>query len=202
MDINQMFSCISRGLWKNKARTLIKLIREFGINYSPAIQSSLLTFMYDMKQWMAGCAVSNLPDYIHQHQFKLIQGPGGRAHLYFKKWSMWSPPKEIVLLQKLLTGNPTLVMPDIGKLNLPMLQQAIPKYGLHFDAPTTNWWEDFIWNEGQVEETTPGTPPQWMLTKLTLLPLDPLAERPATGVDIPDTLEKLVQWEQREVEVI
>ena len=41
--------------------------------------------MYDMKQWMAGCAVSNLPDYIHQHQFKLIQGPGGRAHLYFKK---------------------------------------------------------------------------------------------------------------------
>ncbi|KAJ7386872.1 hypothetical protein OS493_006906 [Desmophyllum pertusum] len=39
-----------------------------------------------------------------------------------------------------------------------------------------------------------------MLTKLTLLPLDPLAERPATGVDIPDTLEKLVQWEQREVE--
>ncbi|KAJ7386866.1 hypothetical protein OS493_006899 [Desmophyllum pertusum] len=39
-----------------------------------------------------------------------------------------------------------------------------------------------------------------MLTKLTLLPLDPLAERPATGVDIPDTLEKLVQWEQQEVE--
>ena len=53
-DIDQMFSCISRRLLKNNARTLLELIREIGISYSPAILSTLLSFINDVKEWMDG----------------------------------------------------------------------------------------------------------------------------------------------------
>ena len=200
-DIDQMFSCISRRLRKNNARTLLELIREIGMSYAPAIVASLITFMYDVKEWLEGCAISNLSGHIHQHQFKLVRGPDGKARLFYKKWSTtptWSPPEGIALLQKTPSGKPNLVVPDVAKLNIPKLKQDIPRYSLHFDPPTTKWWEDFIKNGGPVQSENP----QWVLPSLRRQPENNAEEISAVTSDIQDTLLKLVEREEREVEVI
>ena len=102
-DIDQMFSCVSRRLSKNNARTLLELIREIAMSYSRAIKSTLLTFMYDVKQWLDECAVPNLSGHIYDHQFKIVRGPGGKARFYYKKWSTsgtWYPEEGIKLIQR------------------------------------------------------------------------------------------------------
>jgi len=141
-DIDQMFLCISRCLRKNNTRTLLKLIREIGMSYSPAVEASLITFLYDTKEWLEGCNIPNLSRHIHQHQFKLVRGLDRNARLFYKKWSTtptWSSLEGIVLLQKKPRGKPKLVLPDMTKLNIPKLQQDISRYSLHFDPPTTKW---------------------------------------------------------------
>ena len=74
-DIDQLFSCISRSLAKINIRTLAELIREIANSYSPADETKVIHFMYDVKQWLEGCAVTKLSGHIHQHQFKIIKGP-------------------------------------------------------------------------------------------------------------------------------
>jgi len=152
----------SRCLQKNNAQTLLELIREIGMSYFPAIVALLITFMYDVKEWLEGCAIPNLSGHIHQHQFKLVRAPDGKARLFYKKWSTtptWSPPEGIALLQKAPSGKPNVVVPDVAKLTIPKLKQDIPRYSLHFDPPTTKWWEDLIKNGGPVESENP----QWVL---------------------------------------
>jgi len=77
-----MFLCNSRCLRKNNARTLLKLIREIGMSYSPAIEASLITFLYDVKEWLEGCTIPNLSGYIHEYQFKLVRGWDWKAQLF------------------------------------------------------------------------------------------------------------------------
>ena len=72
-DIDQMFSCISRHISKLNILTLLELIREIGLSYSPSINASLLTFMYDVKKWMEGFPEANLSDHVNQQQFKVIK---------------------------------------------------------------------------------------------------------------------------------
>ena len=74
-DTDQMFSCISERLSKNNARTLFGADQGDWTYYSPTINASLLTFMYDVKQWLEGCIVSSLSGHTHHHQFKLTKGP-------------------------------------------------------------------------------------------------------------------------------
>ena len=95
-DIDQMFSCILKCPSKNNTRTLLELIREIELNVS------LLTFMYDVKQWLEGRIASSLSGHIHHHQFKLTKGPDGKAWLFYKKWSTsekWSPEEGLRLIE-------------------------------------------------------------------------------------------------------
>ena len=138
-DIDQMFSCISRRLSKNNARTLLELIREIGMSYSPAILSTLLSFMYDVKGWLDECTVPNLSGHVYQHQFKLVRGPGGEALLFYKKWSTsksWEPEEGIKLLNKHPSGSPRLIHPDTDKMNFTKLAQDLHRYKFQFDDAT------------------------------------------------------------------
>ena len=71
-DIDQLFSCISRHLARINVLTLLELIREIGRSYSPSIKASLLTFMYDVRQWMEGFTEAGLSGHANQHQFKVV----------------------------------------------------------------------------------------------------------------------------------
>ena len=73
-DIGQLFSCITRHLANINVLTLLELIREIGRSYSPFIKASLLTFMYDVKQWMEGFTEASLSGHASQHQFKVLYG--------------------------------------------------------------------------------------------------------------------------------
>ena len=89
------------------------------MSYFPAMEASLVTFMYDMKEWLEGCAIPNLSGHIHQHPFKFVRGVDRKARLFYKKWSTtttWSPLEGIILLQKKLRGKPKLVVPDLMPL--------------------------------------------------------------------------------------
>lgn len=72
-DIDQLFLCLSRSLSNNNACTRSELIQEIGNSYSSAIETRIIKFMYDVKQWLEGCAVPKLLGFIHQHQFKIVK---------------------------------------------------------------------------------------------------------------------------------
>lgn len=138
-DIDQMFSCISRRLAKFNARALLELTRESGLSCSPAIVASLITFMYDVKGWLKSFITPNLCGHIHEHQFKLVRGPEGKALLFYKKWSTtkeWSPQCGIQLLTDRPRGGPLVIEPNVDKINLEKLEQDLPKNNLHFDEAT------------------------------------------------------------------
>ena len=197
-DIDQMFSCISRRLSKQNARTLLELIREIGMSYSPAIEADTLTFMFDVRKWLDECIVSNLSGHVHQHQFKLVRGPDGKALLFYKKWSTsktWAPTGGLQLLTKLPKGAPMDITPAVEKMNLKKMEQDLPKYQLNFDEDTTRWWKAFIQNEGPVGQ------PKWILPCLNALPPpEPEASNFIGGIN--DSLLALVEKEEQQVEVL
>ena len=157
--------------------------------------------MYDVKQWLDECAVPNLSGHIYRHQFKIVRGPGGKARFFYKKWSTsgtWYPEEGIKLIQRKPKGVPKLIEPEKSKLNLEKLRQDIPKYHLHFDSETIKWWEEFLDSEGPV----PSVGPEWMLPKLRRQPVaQPAQLQTNPNQDVSESLTRLVEREEREVEV-
>lgn len=195
-DIDQMFSCISRRLSKNNARTLVELIREIGLSYTPVIEVDILTYMYDVRRWLEECIVLNLSGHIHQHQFKLVKGPDGKALLFYKKWSTspaWQPAQGLHIVNGRPKGVPELIDQDKSHMNF---AKDLPKYRLHFDSDTTRWWERFIENEGPEESR-----PKWILPLLEAQQPPPLEAGVGCDPGINEGLLSLVEREEREVEV-
>lgn len=198
-DIDQMFSCISRRLSKNNARTLVELIREIGLSYTPVIEVDILTYMYDVRRWLEECIVPNLSGHIHQHQFKLVKGPDGKALLFYKKWSTspaWQPAQGLHIVNGRPKGVPELIDQDKSHMNFAKMAQDLPKYRLHFDSDTTRWWERFIENEGPEESR-----PKWILPLLEAQQPPPLEAGVGCDPGINEGLLSLVEREEREVEV-
>ena len=69
---------------KNNTQTLVELIREISLSYTPVIEADISTYMYDVRKWLEECTVPKLSGHIHQHQFKLVKGPDGKALLFYK----------------------------------------------------------------------------------------------------------------------
>ena len=199
-DIDQLFSCISRRLAKINVRTLVELIREIGNSYSPAVETKIIHFMYDVKQWLEGCAVPKLSGHVHQHQFKIVKGSDGHAILYYKKWSTspdWAPAEGLQLLDKTPSGQPSVLDPDQTKIDFEKLQQALPKFQLNFDEATNKWWENFIACKGVLPHRR-----RWVLPLLKPLCAEEDASPTAALPHIQEALLKLVEREEMEVEVI
>ena len=144
------------------------------MSYTPAIVASLISFMFDVKRWMVECIAANLSGHTLPHQFKLLRGPDGWAVIYYKEWSTtkdW-PQKSggIQLLTARPMGVPSLVNPDVSKLELDKIAQDLLKYDLNFDEETTKWWNTFIENNGLEggEEA-----PLWILPLLRSQPPKP-----------------------------
>jgi len=83
-------------------------------------------------------------------------------------------------------------------MDLQKLEQALPKYELHFDAETKKWWETFIGNKGKLPHRR-----RWMMPLLRPLRTEGNNERSATlPPRVQEALLKLVEREEMEVEVI
>ena len=143
-----MFSCISRHLSKNNARTLVELIRgslfsmNLSLSYNPVIEVDILTYTYDVRRCLEECTLPNLSRHIHQHNFKLIKGPDGKAPLFYKKWSTspaWQPAQGLHIVNGRPKGVPKLIARDKSNMNFAKMAQDLPKYRLHFDSDTTRW---------------------------------------------------------------
>jgi len=132
---------------------------------------------------------------------KIVKGPDRHALMFYKKWSTspaWAPTEGIKLLEKVPTGEPSIVQPDLAKMDLEKLEQALSKYELHFDAKTKKWWETFIGNKGKLPHRR-----QWMLPLLRPLRTEGNNKRPATPPPrVQEAVLKLVEREEMEVEVI
>ena len=185
---------------KINVQTLVELIREIGNSYSSAVETKAIRFMYDVKQWLERFAVPKLSGHIHQHQFKIIKGLDGQALMFYKKWLTspdWAPAEGLKLLEKMPSGQPSVIDPDLTKIDFQKLKQALPNFEFHFDDETMKWWETFIEREG--------APPHRRRGMLPLLA--PLSaekdERPASlPPQVQEALLKLVERKKMEVEVI
>ena len=152
-----------------------------------------------MKQRLEGCAFPKLLGHIHQHQFKIINGPDGQALIIYK-WSTspdWAPVEGLKLLERMLSGQPSFTHPDLTKIHLQKLKQGLLKFKLHFNVETKKWWETFIECKGAL--------PHRHIRMLHLLALLSAKkdERPASPLhQVQKALLKLVEREEMEVEVI
>ena len=110
--------------------------------YTPVIEVDILTYMYDVRRWLEECTVPNLSGHIHQHNFKLIKGPDGKAPLFYKKWSTslaWQPAQGLHIVNGRPKGVPQFIAQDKSNMNFAKMAQGLPKYRLHFDSETTRW---------------------------------------------------------------
>ena len=73
-------------LSKHNARTLLELIREIGLSYTPSVNAIILTLMHDVQQWIENAAACDLSCHVHQHQFKIDLCADVKAKLSYKKW--------------------------------------------------------------------------------------------------------------------
>ena len=95
------------------------------------------------------------------------------------------------------SGQPSVIDIDLTKIHFQKLKQALPKFERHFDAETKEWWETYNGGRGALP-----------FRRRRMLPLlAPLSaekdERPAPPLpQVQDTLLKLVEGEEMEVEVI
>ena len=89
--------------------------------------------------------------------------------------------------------------PDLAKLDLEKLKQALPKYELHFDAETKKWWDTVIGKKAALPHRR-----RWILPLLRpLRNAENNDERPAPPPpQVQEALLKLVEREEMEVEVI
>ena len=71
-------------------------------------------------------------------------------------------------LQQLPDGSPTLVTPDLCKIDLPHLMRDIIKYNAAgiFSPATYSWWEDFLQNFEDRYASIPNIIPPWYLSEL------------------------------------
>ena len=106
------------------------------------------TFMYDVKGWLESFITPNISLWSYPPTATLSSwggggGPEGNALLFNKKWSTtreWSPQCGIQLLTGRPRGGPLLIEPNVDKMDLEKLEQDRPKYSLHFDKATKEWW--------------------------------------------------------------
>lgn len=119
--------------------------------------------------------------------------------MFYKKWLTspdWAPAEGLKLLEKMPSGQPSVIDPDLTKIDFQKLKQALPNFELHFDDETKKWWETFIEREG--------APPHRHRGMLPLLA--PLSaekdERPASLLpQVQEALLKLVERKKMEVEI-
>ena len=79
--------------------------------------------------------------------------------------------------------------------SLECIKNDLPKFRLHFDDNTRAWWEKFLRNNGRTTKANP----KWILPDLTQ---QREAPRPLKVSKSPDELFKLIEKEERDVEVI
>ena len=97
----------------------------------------------------------------------------------------------------MLSGQPSIIDPDLTKIDFPKLEQALPKFELHFDAETKKWRETSIKHKGALPHRC-----RWMLPLLAQLSAERDKGPSSSLPKVQEALLKLVEREEMEVEVI
>ena len=202
-NIDQMFSCFARRLTKREAHTLLDLMAELTIGYTPNVSVSQLTTVFDVKGWMAG-SLNDITGHIHQHQFKLVRDDQGWAVLFYKKWSSspeWLPEGGIRLLSQTPKGKPEIVTPNITNgMAIEKMEQGLPKYRLKLSDEEMEWWHEFVKNQRQRERKTISKT-KWNLSALGKKQDVNAATTEAGPSTAHQELQRLISKEEREVQV-
>ena len=197
-DIDQMFSCVARRLIKHDALTLKELKKEIAESYTPEIDVKEVDCMFDVKTWMEPVQ-QEISGHIYHHQFKIERNGEGRARLYYKKWSTskeWLPNGGIQITNGIPVGEPVILQPNIGNLNLGKIKADLNKFRLKFDHSASKWWSDFIENQETRHDEA-----EWLLQKLVPQNEEDSCPRPQPNSGIDQELRKLLEKEEKEVEV-
>ena len=210
-DIDQMFSCFSRHLAKNDARTIPELFDEMEKAYTPTPTCEQLLQMFDVKEWMSGHLVDTISGHVHQHQFKL-EMKEGNVLIFYKKWSTtkdWihlKPEGNSDELYSIIrctpNGSPNHVKPFVDPLQLSKISRDLVKFHSKFDTTTLNWWKKVL----EDLQLSKYTPIPWCLDDLVKankrVPLT-LAERNENDVELRASkeIEKLLEKETSNTEV-
>lgn len=130
---------------KKDARTLPELMHELTISYTPKVKVKQIDAIFDVKGWMEASS-SDLTGHIYQHQFKIKRNEGGKAVLFYKKWSSsdeWLPAGDhgIGVITGIPDGEPQMCEPSIEKVNIDKIEQDLPKSGMKLDAASVDWWK-------------------------------------------------------------
>jgi len=75
------------------------------------------------------------------------------------------------------------------------IKNDLPKFRLHFNQDTRVWWENFLKNNGRTGKVNP----KWILPLLVKQTETP--NRPVQVSDTTDELFRLIEREERDVEV-
>jgi len=85
---------------------------------------------------------------------------------------------------------------ETARLNLENIKNDLPKFRLHFDQDTRVWWKNFLKRKGMTGKVNP----KWILPLLEKQIETP--NRPLQVSDTTDELFRLIEREERDVEVI
>ncbi len=158
-----------------------------------------LDAMFDVKSWMDDCH-DELTGHSAHHQFKIERNDAGDVVVYYKKWSTsteWLPEEGITLTTGIPEGEPDLVRPNIANLELDKIKSDLPKFRLKFDQATNAWWNGFIRRQENRHDEA-----EWKLSTLAEKLQKPERVQPTVYSAVDEELRKLIEKEEREVEVI
>lgn len=83
-------------------------------------------------------------------------------------------------------------------MNLEKVKADLPKFRLHLNKETLDWWEVFFQNNGRIEDAKP----TWILPKLNKYREETNEEQPSSEMTMAEAeLVRIVEREEREVEV-
>ena len=93
-------------------------------------------------------------------------------------------------------GEPVILQSNIGNLNPDKIKADLNKFRLKFDHSASKWWSDFIENQETRHDEA-----EWLLQTLVLKNKEHSCPRPQPNSGIGQELRKLLEKEEKGVEV-
>ncbi|XP_070555939.1 uncharacterized protein [Ptychodera flava] len=182
-----MFSKIASQLRKTNAYTLQDLMHTVRGSYTPAINTELLTEVYNVKQWIEPHIAGTFGGHSKPHNFR-FRRVNGKVKMNYRKWSTlpWKPVRKndaedsddemneadesdgLVCLKTIpsLDEIPEWVIPSLEKLDVDAVRKHVPNsYGHRLPDYAKASWRDFFDNIKKYEQV-PEEASTWPLKEI------------------------------------
>ncbi|KAL5468782.1 hypothetical protein EMCRGX_G029899 [Ephydatia muelleri] len=145
-DVDQFFSRISEGLRKNGAETFYELQSVITKSFTPNPKAILVEHLLDVKNWMIP-HIQEIHGHTEPHCFRFTQSHcGENIVMHYRQWSgqAWIPETGIQILTSIPINNLQFCEPSFEKLDLPRLQQDLPKWRDWLKPHSNIEWQEFF----------------------------------------------------------